>query len=77
MSGLTLSSIAWCERSPGLARTRAVRIGSATVGAGAGAELAGGVRRSTRARPSRAETVCRQGGETSSEIEVISLDNSF
>ena len=55
----------------------AVRMGSATVGAGAGAELAGGVRRSTRARPSRAETVCRQGGETSSEIEVISLDNSF
>ena len=45
-----------------MARTMAVRMGSATVGAGAGAELAGGVRRRTRARPRRAETVCRQGG---------------
>ena len=52
------------ERSPILPRTRAVRRGLATVGAGtgAGAVLAGGVRRSTRDRPRIAETVCKQGG---------------
>ena len=56
--------MAMAERSPILPRIRAVSKGLATVGVGtrAGAVLAAGVRRSTRARPSRAETVCRQGG---------------
>ena len=54
--------MAMAERSPILPRIRAVSKGLATVGVGTGAVLAGGVRRSTRARPSRAETVCRQGG---------------
>ena len=51
--------MAMAERSPILPRTRAVRTGLATVGAGAGAELTWGVRRSIRARPRRVETVCR------------------
>ena len=68
-------------RVPILPRRRAVRRGSATVGEGAGAALAGGVRRSTRARPRRAETVCRQGGYYAMclnfKLLVVELGNSL